>query len=193
MIDWLLQEDTALFLYLNNLGSPTWDGFWMFYTAKFNWIPFYAFLLYLLFKNLTRKQFILMVFLIAFMVTFTDQITNLFKMNFERLRPCHNESINQLMRIVRPGCGGRFGFFSGHASNSMAVAVFAGLMLKNKYRYAIYLLMLWSFGMAYSRVYIGVHYPLDILCGMLFGGFSGYLFYKLFIYLKAQLISKYKW
>lgn len=193
MIDWLLQEDTSLFLYLNNLGTPTWDGFWMFYTTKYNWIPFYALLLYLISKTVTRRQLILIVLLVAFLVTFTDQITNLFKINFERLRPCHNETINNLMRLVKPSCGGRFGFFSGHASNSMAVAIFAGLMLRWKYKYAIYLLIIWAFGMAYSRVYIGVHYPLDILCGMLFGSISGLLFYKLFKYLNIQLLNKTKW
>lgn len=193
MIDWLIQEDTTLFLYLNNLGTPTWDGFWMFYTTKFNWIPFYALLFYLISKTVTRRQLILIALLAAFLITFTDQVTNLFKINFERLRPCHNEAINDLMRLVKPSCGGRFGFFSGHASNSMAVAIFVGLMLKWKYKYAIYLLMIWAFGMAYSRVYIGVHYPLDILCGMLFGGFSGFLFYKLFKYLNVQLLNKSKW
>lgn len=193
MIDWLIQEDTSLFLYLNNLGTPTWDGFWMFYTTKYNWIPFYALLFYLISKTVTRRQLILIALLAAFLITFTDQITNLFKINFERLRPCHNEAINSFMRLVKPTCGGRFGFFSGHASNSMAVAFFAGLMLKTKYKYATYLLMVWAFGMAYSRVYIGVHYPLDILCGMLFGGFSGFLFYKLFKYLNVQLLNKTKW
>ncbi len=180
MLSKLLEYDTELFLFLNNLGSETWDGFWMAYTHKFNWIPFYALLLFLLFKHLGKKKTLLLVFIAVAMVAFTDQITNLFKYGFERFRPCHNESIVDAMRIVKEGCGGRFGFFSGHASNSMAVAVFVGLLLINKYKRLIFLLLVWAIAMAYSRIYIGVHYPLDVVCGMAFGALSGFLFFKLF-------------
>ena len=180
MLDKLLEYDTELFLFLNNLGSETWDGFWMFYTYKFNWIPFYALLLFLLSKQLGKKKTVLLIFVAVAMIAFTDQITNLFKYGFERYRPCHNESIVDIMRIVKEGCGGRFGFFSGHASNSMAVAVFVGLLLIGKYKNLIFLLLIWAIAMAYSRIYIGVHYPLDVICGMAFGALSGFLFYKLF-------------
>ena len=186
MIDQLIQYDKELFLFLNNLGSTTWDGFWMFYTTKFNWAPFYAVLLYLIFKNLNKKTFIYSLFLITLMIVFTDQITNLFKDGFERLRPCYDEDTRSLMRLVRSTCGGKFGYFSGHASNSMAVAVFAGLVLRNKYKYLVFLMLLWSSLMAYSRIYIGVHFPLDAISGMLFGGFSGFIFYKILKYLEVK-------
>ena len=179
MLEQLLQYDTELFLFLNNLGTETWDGFWMFYTHKFNWIPFYALLLFLLYKHLGKQKTVFLILVVVAMIVFTDQITNAFKYGFERYRPCHNANLIDQMRIVKEGCGGRFGFFSGHASNSMAVAVFVGLLLLNKYRKLIFLLLIWSFAMAYSRVYIGVHYPLDIICGMAFGALSGYGFYKL--------------
>lgn len=183
MLEQLIQYDTELFLYLNNLGTETWDGFWMAYTYKFNWIPFYALLMFLIYKHIGKKNMLILVLIVVAMVTFTDQITNLFKDGFERLRPCHNDAIVDVMRVVKERCGGRFGFFSGHASNSMAVAVFVGLMLRNKYKNLIFLLLFWAFAMAYSRIYIGVHYPLDIFCGMAFGGFSGFIFYKLALYL----------
>lgn len=189
MLEKLLQYDTELFLFLNNLGTESWDAFWMFYTHKFNWIPFYALLLFVLYKYLGKQKMLFLVLVVTAMVAFTDQITNAFKYGFERFRPCHNEDIMDIMRIVKEGCGGRFGFFSGHASNSMAVAVFVGLVLQKKYRNLIFLLLVWAFAMAYSRIYIGVHYPLDIVCGMAFGALSGFMFYKLFGYLSNRFIA----
>ncbi|WP_033956603.1 phosphatase PAP2 family protein [Psychroserpens jangbogonensis] len=187
MLEELVKLDTELFVYLNGLGTETWDAFWMFYTTKFNWIPFYALLLFLLYKRLTMKMFLITILVIALMITFTDQITNLFKkMLVLRLRPCYNPEIDDIIRLVKRSCGGKYGYFSGHASNSMAVAVFMSLMLRSKYKYITYILVVWAIAMGYSRIYVGVHYPLDVLSGMLFGAFSGFLFYKLFKYLQYR-------
>ena len=187
MIEQLVQLDTELFLYLNNLGSTSWDGFWMFYTTKFNWIPFYAVLAYLMYKRLNTKMFLLTLLVIALMITFTDQITNVFKkVLVMRLRPCHNDEIQGMFRLVKEYCGGRYGYFSGHASNSMAISVFTSLMLRAKYKYLPYLMIVWALVMGYSRIYIGVHYPLDVLSGMLFGALSGFLFYRLDRYLQFR-------
>ncbi|MEH6535851.1 MAG: phosphatase PAP2 family protein [Psychroserpens sp.] len=191
MIEELVRLDTELFIYLNNLGTETWDGFWMFYTTKFNWIPFYALLAYLMYKRLNTKMFLLTLLVVALMITFTDQITNLFKkVLVVRLRPCHNGDIDGLYRLVKEYCGGKYGYFSGHASNSMAVAVFTSLMLRSKYKYIPLVLIPWAMAMGYSRIYIGVHYPLDVVSGMLFGAFSGFLFYKFDRYLQARFQLK---
>lgn len=179
MIDQIIQLDTDVFLYLNSLGTKTWDPFWMAYTAKFNWIPFYALLLYLMLKQMQLKAVLISLVTIALMVLFTDQVTNLFKDGFQRLRPCHMAELIDEMRIVRAGCGGRYGFFSGHASNTMSVAIFIGMTLKKRFKYLIYLMVFWALLMGYSRIYVGVHYPLDVLLGALFGLLSGTLFYKL--------------
>ena len=186
MLEQLLQYDKELFLFLNNLGTETWDGFWMAYTTKFNWVPLYAVLLYLMYKNLDKKTFVFTILVIVLMILFTDQITNLFKGGFKRLRPCYTEGIQDLMRMVKASCGGKHSYFSGHASNSMAVAVFTGLLLKNRYKYLVFILLFWAALMAYSRVYIGVHFPLDIVSGMIFGGFSGFIFYRLIKYLQQK-------
>ena len=186
MLEQLLQLDTELFLYLNNLGSTTWDAFWMFYTTKFYWIPLYAVLLYLIFKDQSLKMFAFIIVLTALMVTFTDQVTNLFKHGLMRPRPCHEEALQSLMRLVKPYCGGKYGYFSGHASNSMAVAVFVGLLLRHKYKYLIYILLFWSALMGFSRIYIGVHYPLDVMSGFTFGALSGFMFYKLSQFVKHK-------
>jgi len=188
MIEQLLQYDTDLFLFLNNLGSSTYDGLWLVITNKLTFIPLYVILLYLMYRHLGWKTLLLLIVVIAAMITFTDQITNLFKDGFQRPRPCRADGVENLMRYIAPRCG-KYGFFSGHSSNSMAVAVFAGLLLKPYYKNLIFLLLFWSAVVAYSRIYVGVHYPIDIICGMLFGALTGFSFYKLQIYLRSKFIS----
>jgi len=178
MIETLLQLDSDLFLYLNNLGSEPFDRLWLLITNKFTFIPLYALLLFLIYKHIGLKPLLFLMVLIALMITFTDQITNLFKSGFMRPRPCRAEAIMDQVRFIAPRCG-RYGFFSGHSSNSMAAAVFGGLLLRPYYNKLIFWLILWSLIVAYSRIYVGVHYPLDIICGLSFGAFAGGLFYLL--------------
>lgn len=187
MLDQLLELDKNLFLYLNNLGTETWDNLWLVITNKFTSIPLYAFLLFLIYKKYGWKALLLLVFVVAGLITFTDQITNVFKDTFQRPRPCRAEGVMDLMRYVAPRCG-KYGFFSGHASNSMAVAIFTGLLLKPYFKNLIFLLLIWSLIVAYSRIYVGVHYPLDIICGLTFGAFAGFIFYKLYMYLFKRYI-----
>ncbi len=188
MIDQLLNYDTELFLFLNNLGSSTWDTLWLIITDKLTFIPLYALLLFLLYKKFGTKSLLIFVVVVALMITFTDQITNIFKRGFERPRPCGEEGLINQMRFIAVRCG-KYGFFSGHSSNSMAAAVFAGLMLKPYYKYLIFILLFWSAVVAYSRIYVGVHYPLDIVCGLTFGAISGFIFYKLAKYLLNRYIK----
>ncbi|WP_339755269.1 phosphatase PAP2 family protein [uncultured Winogradskyella sp.] len=192
MIEQLLELDTELFLYLNKLGSSTWDGLWLVITDKFTFVPLYAILLFLIYKKYGLKSLLIMVIVIAAMVTFTDQITNAFKHGFMRPRPCRLDSlIDEGMRYIAERCG-RYGFFSGHASNSMGAAVFGGLVLRPYFKNLIIILLFWSFIVAYSRIYVGVHYPLDIVCGMTFGALAGFGFYKLNKYLLKRFISETK-
>lgn len=190
MIEKILKYDTELFLYLNNLGSETWDWLWLAITNKLTFIPMYAILLFLLYKKFGWKALIIFVVLVALMITFTDQITNVFKRGFERPRPCRDEAgLIEQMRYIAVRCG-KYGFFSGHSSNSMAAAVFAGLTLKPYYKNLIFILLFWSAVVAYSRIYVGVHYPVDIVCGLTFGALSGYMFFKLSQYaLKRFLVD----
>ena len=188
MIEQLLQYDKDLFLFLNNLGTSTFDGLWLVITNKLTFIPLYAILLYLIYRHLGWKALLLLIVIIAAMITFTDQVTNMFKDGFQRPRPCRADGVENLMRYIAPRCG-KYGFFSGHSSNSMAVAVFAGLLLRPYYKKLIFLLLFWSAVVAYSRIYVGVHYPIDIICGMLFGAITGFSFYKFQIYLRSKFIS----
>jgi len=176
MIEELLKYDTDLFLFLNNLGNETWDGLWLFITNKFSSIPLYIVLLYLVYKNLGTKGLLIIIICAALMITATDQLSYFVKHTLQRPRPCGEENLKTLMRFVADRCG-RYGYFSGHAVSSMATAVFIGLTLKHKYYYLSFILLFWAFMIGYSRIYVGVHYPLDVLTGMIVGGFFGWLFY----------------
>lgn len=197
MIDQFINYDKELFLFLNGLGTPTWDGFWMFITNKYYAIPLYAFLLILILKTHKKKEIFFTLLLVAVLITITDQTANLFKKTlFLRLRPCHTADLIGHMRLVKttlvngklePYCGGQFGYFSGHASNAMALATFIGLVLQKHYKYIVFILLFWAAFVGYSRIYIGVHFPGDVLTGMIVGGIYGGIIFKL----RQFLIRKY--
>ena len=176
MIEELLKYDTDLFLLLNNLGNETWDGMWLFITNKFSSIPLYLVLLYPVYKNLGLKGLLVIMVCTTLMITMTDQLSYFVKHTLKRPRPCGEEDLRSLMRFVADRCG-RYGYFSGHAVSSMATAVFIGLTLKHKYHYLSFILLFWAFMIGFSRIYVGVHYPLDVLTGMIVGGLFGWLFY----------------
>jgi undecaprenyl-diphosphatase len=175
MLEKILALDTQLFIYLNSLGSETYDGVWLIITKQVNWIPFFFFLFYLIYKKLGIKQTGYLLLFVAVLVLATDQITNLFKYTFQRIRPCNNPEINTFIRVVQVRTS--FSFFSGHAANTMAVSTFLYLIFKKQFKY-FGLLFLWPLIFAYSRIYLGLHYPLDILSGYLCGLITGYAMYK---------------
>ncbi|TYT26603.1 glycosyltransferase [Luteimonas viscosa] len=170
--------DEQLFVFLNSLGSEPWDGLWLFITHKLTWIPFYAGLVYLLYRNFGLKNTLVIIALITVMAAATDQLSNLFKHGFERPRPCREEHLSEVIRYIAPRCG-RYGYFSAHAASSMALAVFLGLLFRKTHRYLAPVLLVWSSMVGFSRIYVGVHYPLDVLTGMVVGALVGWLIYRL--------------
>jgi undecaprenyl-diphosphatase len=181
MIDWLLQIDHQLFTLLNGWYHPALDGVMVFFSAKLVWIPLYLLLAYWLFRTF-KKRGVIYLLAVILAVAATDQLTSsLMKPGFERLRPCHDPSLSDTIRIV-DGCGGKYGFASGHAANTFMLALFF-VTLYRENRYFRWLL-LWAAIVAYSRVYLGVHFPGDIMVGALLGSLIGYGFAK-----GAQLVN----
>lgn len=175
----LIDFDKEIFLFLNGLGSEPFDGFWKIITKQLYWSPLFIAVFYLIQKRVGWKNFGIIILFLAVLITFTDQITNLFKYSFERLRPCNNPDFDGIMRkvITRKS----FSFFSGHAANSMASTTFVFLIIRKYYKYT-YLLFLFPLIFAYSRIYLGLHYPADILSGYFFGATFGFVFYKLYLF-----------
>ncbi|WP_419214220.1 phosphatase PAP2 family protein [Maribacter sp. X9] len=182
MLQELLQLDKELFLYLNGLGSPQWDNLFLFISHKFSALPLYIFLLVVSYRKLGLKRTFLLLIAIALLITATDQLSNFFKYGVARLRPCHDPEVEPFMRLVKSYCGGRYGYFSAHAANAFAIAVFFGSLLKSSIKGIGIFLVFWAALVAYSRIYIGVHFPLDILTGAVIGSLFGWLFVKLFIF-----------
>ena len=173
----IIQEDRSLFLFLNNLGSSSFDQFWILISSTWIWIPLYVIFLFLLFKNYKVRNLIFILIFIALGVTFTDQLAGIFKTGVSRLRPCHDPTLTGLMRDVK--CGGKFGFYSSHAANTFFIATFMALLLFRKFKLLPYILFTWAIVVSYSRIYLGVHFPLDILMGSLMGFFTGGFFASL--------------
>lgn len=180
MIEELLKWDKELFLFLNQLGTEGWDGFWLFITNKWSSLPLYLLLLILSYLHLGWKKTLLLLLFVVLMITCTDQLANFFKYGVQRPRPCHAAELNSAMRLVKSSCGGPFGYFSAHAGNAFALALFFNSILKTRYKYLPPFLVIWALVVGYSRIYIGVHYPLDVLSGMFIGGFLGWTFARLF-------------
>ncbi|WP_029273269.1 phosphatase PAP2 family protein [Flavobacterium sp. KJJ] len=183
MLEKIKELDINLLVYLNGLGSETFDKFWLIITNQLYWTPFFLFLFFLIYKKVGGKQTLYILLFIAILIAFTDQTCNLFKHTFERLRPCNNPDLKSIIRIVQVRTS--YSFFSGHAANTMAVATFLYLILKRYFKYLGFL-FLWPLIFAYSRIYLGLHYPGDILAGFFFGALFGFLLSLVYKKLKPQ-------
>lgn len=177
MLEKIIDFDKQAIVFLNNLGSETYDGLWLIITKQVYWTPFFLFIFYLLQKKIGWKKFGFYILFTAVLILICDQTVNLFKYGFERLRPVNDTEINGLLRIIKTSKS--FSFFSGHATNSMAATVFMVMILRKYYKHA-YLLFFFPLIFAYSRIYLGLHFPTDILTGYVFGATMGFVCYKLY-------------
>ena len=169
MIDFLTRLDTELFLFLNGLHVDWLDPIMTFISGKITWTPFYIVLLYLVIKKYKRQSIIVILGIILLIVC-SDQISSsVFKPIFERPRPCHNEAIKDLVYLPNGHCGGAYGFISSHACNTFALATFLTYILKRYYKKIALVMFSWATLVAYSRIYMGVHYPGDVVVGAVVG------------------------
>ncbi|MFM1820857.1 MAG: hypothetical protein RLZZ402_1216 [Bacteroidota bacterium] len=175
--------DAHLFRLINQGNQPWLDGPMEIISGKLTWIPLYGLLIYFLHKRFQTKSKKALIYLVSTIV-FADQISSsLFKPLFKRLRPCHVDEFQSWIHLPA-GCGGQFGFCSSHAANSFAIAVGFYLLTKNKS--AGIALVLWASIISYSRIYLGAHYPLDVLVGALVGSIGAWGLFKAY----ERLIKK---
>lgn len=178
-IDHIIHTDQDLFLWLNGQHNPFWDAVMALVTNKLTWIPLYLLLIYCLIKQFKSWAIVYILCIIA-VVALSDQLASaLIKPYFARPRPCHDPALESLVHLIG-GCGGAYGFVSSHAATSFGIAMIFNL-LPTKQLPGIRWLFLWAAVYSYSRIYVGVHYPLDILGGAVAGILAAVMVWILFL------------
>lgn len=178
MLDQLLEWDRNAFIYLNSLGIENLDVFWSYITNFTTWIPLFILFVTLIFWTYPNKKEAFRVLgTVALTLTLVLICTALVKEWVARLRPNNTEEINTLIRILKSPGG--YSFFSGHSSSSFSITTSFYLFLKNKWKWA-WVFFSWPILFALSRIYVGVHYPLDLIVGALVGILFAIFFYRLY-------------
>lgn len=180
--DSILAADRAAFLAVNGAHSAAADSWMSFLSDPLMWVPLYLFFLVLVKVRWGWRGLWWSLPVAALMILFSDTgSVLLFKETVQRLRPCHATDLQGMVHLVDDHCGGLYGFVSSHAANHFAIAVFMGGMLQHRPRWGVVALLLWAGLIGYSRVYLGAHYPGDVIVGALYGALIGALAYGLFL------------
>jgi undecaprenyl-diphosphatase len=184
MIDQLIAYDKELLRLLNGYHAPWLDPVMLILTETLAWLPLYVFMLYLVIKEYKKESWIVLLG-IALTILLADQITaSIMKPYFARLRPSREPTLEGLIHLVNGYTGGQFGFASSHAANTFGAATFFFLLFRNTKPLVIWLFV-WAAFMTYTRIYLGVHYPGDVLVGALIGLICGWVSFKLFEWLRS--------
>lgn len=182
MIEWLEHIDRTIFFFINTKHTAWLDIVMMYITKIYIFAPLFVYWLLMTYDKFPGKRFLLVLAYIVLLITLTDQSATITKNNYQRYRPTHNVEIGHKVHVVDEYRGGQYGFFSGHASNTFGIATFLFLIFKRRSGLFRITFFLWAGLIAYSRIYLGVHYPSDIFVGMCTGILWGFVVYKLFIY-----------
>lgn len=177
MIEFLDNLDTSIFLAVNGANSPFFDSFMTMFTGRFIWIPMYAMILWILFRSCRWQTAMVYLLSLVCAIVLTDQVcASVIRPAVERLRPSNIEnSISGMAYIVNGYRGGSYGFPSCHAANSFALTVFVALFVRRR-AFTLFIVG-WALLNSYSRLYLGVHYPGDLLVGAIIGSFLGFVCY----------------
>jgi undecaprenyl-diphosphatase len=178
MWEQLVEWDRELFRFLNGLWLDDFDALWLFITQVRNWIPLYFIFIFLIYKAIPRWRNLVAISGIFITAFSTLYLTNVVKNLIERLRPNNEPILMDSIKILQNP--ENFSFWSGHSAVSFAVVTYVVLILKSKHNNWIYTFYLWPILFAFSRIFVGVHYPVDIIVGMVVGLTLGACFYKLF-------------
>jgi len=184
----LIELDKQLLLFGNSFHTHFWDNFISIFSGKFIWIPAALTILYVIIRTEKRNSLWVLLFLVITIVL-ADQISSsVIKPLVARWRPTHEPTLQGLVQLVHGYTGGRYGFVSSHAANSFGVALFTSLLFRRKlYTWTIFI---WAIVNVYTRIYLGVHYPLDILGGAMLGLGCAWLSFYLMRRVKPQLCER---
>lgn len=177
MLDRILEWDRETLIYLNSLGIEEYDLFWSTVTNIYTWVPLFVFFFFLIFSKFPKKEAIYTALTIIVLIIFILVATDLTKEYFGRLRPNNNMEINSLIRVLKNPSS--FSFFSGHASSSFSITTLMVLFLRKKAKWC-WIFYIWPILFSLSRIYVGVHYPVDIIVGAIVGLITAFAFYKLY-------------
>jgi undecaprenyl-diphosphatase len=172
MLEAIKNLDENLFLFLNAFHSPFFDQLMWLFSERLFWVPLYIWFLWMLYQKFP-KHFWTVLVAVTLMIVISDQLCNLAKDNVMRLRPSQELHLQKLVHVVNSYRGGMYGFYSAHSSNSFAIAFFMISIVARERKYIISVSLVYAILTAYSRIYLGVHYPGDILTGALIGALLG--------------------